>query len=84
MKNIFDKILVFLAFLVLLCRPTSSESLYKISRNNGKITISFNENWTFNDILIPVCSSKIWGDNKVHNVAIIEFNNEKHILSAKQ
>ena len=84
MKNIFNKILVFLAFLILLWQQADCENLYKISRNNGKISFSFNETWIFNDILIPVCSSKIWGDNKAHNVAIIEFNNEKHIISAKQ
>ncbi len=84
MKSLSKLIIILLLFLIIFCPQTKGEKIYRIIRNNNKITIKFNDSWRFKKISIPVCSNKIWGDDKTHNVAILEFNNEKHILSSKQ
>ena len=76
------KLLLFIT-IIIVCPSLECQNLYTVIRSNNKIEIKFNECWYFTKIAIPVCSAIIWGDDKSHNVAVIEFENEKHIISSK-
>ena len=75
--------LLLFIIVISICSSVKSQSLYKITRESNKIKIEFTNNWYFTKIAIPVCSQKIWGDTESHNIAILEFENEKHIISSK-
>lgn len=76
------KYLLLLIF-IMFSNLSNGQPLYKINRENDKTELIFNEKWFFSKILIPVCSEKIWGDDKAHNIAVITIDTEKHILSSK-
>ncbi len=81
MKKLSINILVLIA--IFTCNLLGSQNLYKIIIKDNKTQIKFYDKWNFKKIAIPVHSSKIWGDNKSHNIAVIEIDNEKHIISSK-
>jgi hypothetical protein len=80
-KKLSINILVLIA--IFTCNLLGSQNLYKIIIKDNKTQIKFYDKWNFKKIAIPVHSSKIWGDNKSHNIAVIEIDNEKHIISSK-
>ena len=83
-KKLKKKLILIIIFsiVIFICDSLKSQNLYKITINNNKTLIEFNDKWYFSKIAIPVHSLKIWGDNKSHNIAIIEFDKEKHIISS--
>lgn len=76
------KNLLFIFSLLLISSISHCEESYKIERIDDKIKLNFNKSWYFTKISIPVRSFAFWGDDKVHNVAAIDLNGEKHIISA--
>ena len=82
MYRLSINILVLIA--ILICNPLESQNLYTITIKGNKTQIKFYDKWNFKKIAIPVHSQKIWGDDKNHNIAVIEIDNEKHIISSKQ
>lgn len=65
------------------CNSSECQNLYRITHTDKYSQIKFADSWYFNKIAIPVHSFKIWGDNDSHNIAVIEFEDEKHIISSK-
>jgi hypothetical protein len=74
---------ILLLIAIFTCNSLWSQNLYKIVFKDNKTQIKFYDKWNFKKIAIPVHSPKIWGDNKSHNIAVIEIDNEKHIISSK-
>ena len=66
-----------------LCNSSECQNLYRVTLTDKYSQIKFDNSWHFSKIAIPVHSFKIWGDNDSHNIAVIEFENEKHIISSK-
>ena len=83
MLKLYIKIVIISFIICFACNSTDCQNLYRITQTDKNTIIKFNNSWYFNKIAIPVHSFKIWGDNDSHNIAIIEFENEKHIISSK-
>ena len=84
MINKLKTILFVFLFFTALCQICQSGEIFSIKKEGAKINLEFDNKWYFKKIMIPARSLSLWGDNLTHSIILLEFEEEKHILSLGQ
>lgn len=60
--------------LLLICSAVSQAEDWQIIRQKDRTVVRFKQNWSFDEVFIPVVSTEFWGNTLSHTAATLRIN----------